>query len=117
VAAIGANGQVWEIYWEDGFGQSLERMNITWETFDRLGRFGVDFVLHQDPYEPQSTFPIEGTDSRVLRTAFHFPDLPAMAISYVTDDAARAVTVQGAEPVWDDDFEPLPPPKKQGWIL
>jgi len=91
-------------------------MKITWGQFDRLGRFGVDFLLHLNPYEPDSTFPLEGTESRVLHTRFQFPDLPAMAISYVTDDASRTVTVQGAEPIWQDDYEPLGP-GPHPWIL
>ena len=110
------NGPIWEIYWEPGFQVSLKRMGMTWEQFDRLGKFGVDLLFHYDPYEPGSTFPVEETNSRVLRTEFAFPDLQRMLIGYVTDDVARTVTVLGAEPVLDDDdFEPLS--GKQPWIL
>src|SRR5947209_17093341 len=96
----------YDIYWGPGFAESLARMGITWETFDRLGRYGVDFLLHRNPYEPKSTFELPGTTSRYMHTRFRFPDLPAMAIAYVVDDAARTVTIQGAEPVWQDDLDP-----------
>jgi hypothetical protein len=32
-----------------------------------------------------------------------------MVIAYVIDDAARSVTIQGAEPVWQDDLDPYSP--------
>jgi hypothetical protein len=99
----------WEIYWEDGFGESLRLMGITWETFDRLGRFGVDFLLHRNPYEEQATFALGGTESRYLQTRYRFPDLPAMVIAYRVDDEARAVTVESAEEVWQDDLDPYAP--------
>jgi hypothetical protein len=100
---------LYEIYWEPGFEQSLARMGLTMQEFDRLGRFGVDFLLHNAPYEEKSTFELEGSGSRYLHTRYRFPDLPAMVIAYRIDDAARQVTVQGAEPVWQDDLDPYSP--------
>ena len=108
---------IWEIYWDPGFALSLKRMGITWEMFDRLGRFGVDFLLHKDPCEPEATFTLGGTNSRYLHTRYRFPDLPAMVIAYVLDYPARTVTIQGAEPVWQDDLDPyaLGPPDDPNW--
>jgi hypothetical protein len=80
-------------------------MGITWETFDRLGRFGVDFLLQQAPFENEATFEIEGTDHRYIHTRYRFPDLPAMLIAYSV--SGNAVSIKGAEPVWDSDlFDP-----------
>jgi hypothetical protein len=93
----------YEIYWDAGFEASLNRMNISWETFDRLGRFGVDFLLHADPFEAQATFGLVG-DIRYLRTRFRFPDLPAMLIAYEVNEETRTVTIKGAEPVWSADL-------------
>lgn len=100
---------IWEIFWEPGFEQSLKRMGITWEMFDKLGKFGVDYLLHSDPYEEKSTFALEGTPNRYLHTRYRFPDLPAMVITFLVDDWNRTVTIQGAEPVWQDDYDPYPP--------
>jgi hypothetical protein len=99
----------WEIYWDPGFEKSLERMGISWQIFDRLGRFGVDFLLHRDPLEDKSTFSLEGTNSRYLHTRYRFPDLPAMVIAYEVDVAKGHVTIQGAEAVWSDDLDPYTP--------
>jgi len=99
----------WEIYWEPGFQESLERLGLTWEIFDRLGQFAVDFLLHADPYEEKSTFALGGTLSRYLQTRFRAPDLPAMVIAYLVDDEAREIRIQGAEDVWSDDLDPYSP--------
>ena len=93
-----------EIYWEPGFAQSLARIGIAWETFDRLGRYAVDFLLQTDPLESKSTFDLGETNHRYLSTRFRFPDLPAMLIAFEVDEAAHSVTVNGAEPVWDSDL-------------
>jgi hypothetical protein len=105
---MSGNGPTWEIFWDPGFETSLKRLEITWEIFDRLGRFGVDFLLQRDPYEPEATFTLGGSTSRYLHTRFVFPDLPAMVIVYAVNYAARTVTIQGAEAVWQDDFDPYP---------
>jgi hypothetical protein len=39
----------WKIYWEEGFAESLQRMHIPREIFDRLGGSGVDFLLRKIP--------------------------------------------------------------------
>lgn len=115
---MASNGPLWEIFWEPGFEESLNRMGIPWETFDRLGRFGVDFLLQRDPYEPEATFTLGGTKNRYLHTRFQFPDLPAMVITYTTDYQARTVTIQGAEPVWQDDYDPYPSePSDPDWRI
>jgi hypothetical protein len=95
-------GPPFEVYWEDGFRKSLERLGITWETFDALGKFGVDFLLQTDPFEPDATFQIPGTGHRYLHTRFRFPDLPAMLIAYEVNE--QTVTVKGAESIWDSDL-------------
>lgn len=100
---------MWEIYWEPGFEESLVRLGLTWEIFDRLGRFAVDLLLHNDPYEGESTFALGGTDSRFLHTRYRAPDLPQMVIAYLVDDDARRISVQGAEDVWSDDLDPYAP--------
>jgi hypothetical protein len=105
---MSATGPTWEIFWDPGFETSLKRIGIPWETFDRLGKFGVDFVLHRDPFEPEATFTLGGTENRYLHTRYMFPDLPAMVISFVTDYPARTITILGAEPVWQDDYDPYP---------
>lgn len=94
----------YEIFWDPGFERSLIRLGISWEIFDRLGKFGVDFVLHGDPFEPDSTFEITGTGHRYLRTKHRVPDLPAMLIAYEVDAITRTVTVKGAESAWEDDL-------------
>lgn len=98
--------RLWEIYWDPGFEESLKRIGLTWEIFDRLSRFALDFLLHRNPYEEKSTFALEGTPSRYLQTRFRAPDLPAMVIAYLVDDETRVITIQGAEEVWSDDLDP-----------
>lgn len=98
--------QPYEIYWENGFELSLKRMGLTWEQFDRLGKHASDFLLHRDPFEPDSTFGVPGTTHRYFWTRERFPDLPSMLIAYAVDATTRTVTVKGAEPVWDDDLVP-----------
>jgi voltage-gated potassium channel Kch len=100
---------VYEIFWNSGFEASLVRIGITFEVFERLGRFGVCHLLQTDPYEQKSTFTLDGTASRYLHTRFRFPDLPAMVIAYDVNDATRTVTVLGAEEVWQDDLDPYSP--------
>lgn len=98
----------YEIYWEPTFERSLGAMGLTFEQFDRLGKFGVDFLLQRDPFEPESTFELSGTGHRYLHTKFRFPDLPAMVIAYEVRN--RTVTVKGAVPVSEgDDFPPSIP--------
>lgn len=100
-------GPPYEIYWDPGFERSLARMRMTWDTFDRLGKYGVDFLLQTDPFESQATFELSGTGHRYLQTRFRFPDLPAMLIAFEVDPTTRTVTVKGAEPIWDSDlFDP-----------
>ena len=97
-------GPPYEIYWDPGFEQSLKRIGLTWQVFDRLGKFASDFVLQQNPFEPKATFDLIGTGHRYLQTRYRFPDLPAMLIAYEVDQMTRTVTIKGAEDVWDEDL-------------
>jgi len=98
--------RVYDIYWDPGFERSLIRLEITWEIFDRLGKYAVDFVLQNDPFEAKSTFEVAGTGHRYLRTKHRVPDIPAMLIAYEVDTLTRTVTVKGAESAWEDDLVP-----------
>jgi hypothetical protein len=96
----------YEVYWDDGFHRSLVRLHLTWQIFDSLGKFGVDFVLHNNPFEQKSTFELASTGHRYLRTKDRVPDLPPMLIAYEVDTISRTVTVKGAESVWEDYLVP-----------
>jgi hypothetical protein len=93
--------------WDPGFERSLIRMGLNIQIFEALGgKKGVSFLLETDPFEAESTFELAGTGYRYLRTKFRFPDLPSMLIAYEVEPTIRAITVKGAEPVWEDDLVP-----------
>jgi len=99
---------VYDVVWDDGFERSLARLYLTWRQWEELGgRKGVEDFLGANPYEPEGTREMPGTDgARFVQTKDRAPDLPELLVAYRVDAIKREVTVIGANPAWGEDSFP-----------